>query len=66
MAGISISVYEELLRTSEHSDFTIRCQGAEFKVHKVILGGGSDFFKALFRSECKVRVIICLLAHGTD
>lgn len=48
-AGIK-SVFE----SSKYSDFTIRCRGKEFKVHRIILCPRSTFFAAACDGDFKV------------
>jgi hypothetical protein len=55
MAGVPVAAFHALLESGDYSDFTIKCQGTEFKIHKNILGAGSGYFKALFRSSFMVR-----------
>src|SRR5580700_10812703 len=45
----------ELLASGESSDFTIICQGVEFKVHKAIICPESSFFRAACTNDFKVR-----------
>lgn len=54
MAGLYREDLNALLQKGDYSDFSIVCKGTVFRVHKVILGVGSDFFKGLFRNEFKV------------
>lgn len=54
MAGLPIEGLRALLGSGDYSDFTIKCQGTEYKTHKVIIGLGSDFFTALLRNGFKV------------
>lgn len=57
MAGLDHQLVGNLLETGDYSDFTIRCKGFEFKVHKVILGISSKYFSSLFRNQRKVSSI---------
>lgn len=57
MACFKSSAFEALMQSGDYSDFTVRCKGTEFKVHKMVMGAGSGFFKGLFRSPCKVSNI---------
>lgn len=43
----------ELLKTSRFSDFTVRCEGKEFHVHKAQLYTQSGFFRSLLDSDFK-------------
>ena len=45
----------QLLASGESSDFTIICQGVEFKVHKAIICPESSFFRAACTGPFKVR-----------
>lgn len=39
-------VMKDILRTGKYSDFTIKCEGHQFKVHQVIVCSQSPFFDA--------------------
>ncbi|XP_067995379.1 kelch-like protein 10 [Melanerpes formicivorus] len=55
----SPSTFSEILQEGEHCDATLRVDGVEFNVHKVVLSGCSDYFRTLFSSrwnETKKRV----------
>src|SRR5271168_3221017 len=45
----------QLLASGESSDFTIICQGVEFKVHKAIICPESSFFHAACTNNFKAR-----------
>ncbi|OCT51114.1 hypothetical protein CLCR_09153 [Cladophialophora carrionii] len=36
MAGVTPSAYLDLLKSGDYSDFTITCQGVDFKVHRAV------------------------------
>jgi hypothetical protein len=50
IAGIW-SAFEE----GKYTDFTIKCKGKDFRVHRVVLGTQSSYFNALFKAGFKVR-----------
>lgn len=43
------------LVSSKYSDLVVRCEGRDFKVHKVIVCGQSDFFSGICDGDWKVR-----------
>ena len=57
MAQFTDSELVEMLFTGRDSDIIIICGGHVYHVHASILSEASDFFKALFRNECKVSVM---------
>ncbi len=44
---MALNLQSKLLELEELSDFTIRCNDVEFKVHKLILCAQSEYFKVL-------------------
>jgi len=42
--------------SSKYSDLVIRCEGQDFKVHKVVVCGQSDYFASICDGEWKVRI----------
>ena len=48
---ISISLQTQLFETGKFSDFTIQCEGMDFKVHRVVLGPKSPVFMAAMDKE---------------
>lgn len=45
-----------ILVSSKYSDLTVRCEGRDFKVHKVIVCGQSNFFASICDGDWKVRI----------
>jgi hypothetical protein len=41
------------LESSQYSDATIRCEGREFKVHKIVVCTQSEFFSKAFNGDWK-------------
>ncbi|EXJ68961.1 uncharacterized protein A1O5_07893 [Cladophialophora psammophila CBS 110553] len=50
MAGVTPSAYLDLLRSEKYSDFTIACNGVEFKVHRAVVCPASPFLDAACNS----------------
>lgn len=48
------SIATKLLNSGEYSDFTIVCEGEEFRVHKAIVCPQSPVIAAALKSEFKV------------
>jgi hypothetical protein len=55
MAGLSPGDLEDMLLDQCYSDFKIICKVVNFPVHKIILSGGSAYFRMLFNSSFKVN-----------
>lgn len=45
---------DRLFITSKYSDLVIKSQDQEFQVHKVIVGGQSEYFDEMFNGPWKV------------
>ncbi|KIW91756.1 uncharacterized protein Z519_07724 [Cladophialophora bantiana CBS 173.52] len=50
MAGVTPSAYLDLLRSEKYSDFTIACNGVEFKVHRAVVCPASPFLDSACNS----------------
>ena len=48
---IFIFLQTQLFETGKFSDFTIQCEGMDFKVHRVVLGPKSPVFMAAMDKE---------------
>ena len=46
---------DELRKAKFLCDTTVRAQGQEFSAHSIVLSASSDYFKALFSSQLRVR-----------
>ena len=44
------------LNSSKYSDLIIRCEAQEFKVHKIIICGQSEYFSSICDGVWKVRL----------
>lgn len=56
MAGMSPDAGMKLLLSGENSDFTIKCQDVEFKVHQLVIKANSDFFRVICDRPFKVSI----------
>lgn len=54
------------LNSENLCDFILKCQGIDFRVHKVILSGRSDYFAALFRNDMRESAQGFVEIEGVD
>jgi hypothetical protein len=54
MSGVPPDAFRKILESGAHSDFSITCRDATFKVHKVIIAAASEFFKVACQGGFKV------------
>ena len=56
----------ELFSTGDRSDFTVSCQGHDFKVHKLVICPSSNFFKAVCTGKLKLLVKLSVDLNCAD
>lgn len=48
--------FPSYFESSKYSDLVIRCEGQEFKVHKIVVCGQSKYFSVMCDGDWKVRL----------